>query len=165
MKEYLEIGQIVATHGLKGEVKLNPWCDSPNMLLDFDTLYFENGSPVDIVNARVQKSQVILQLSGYETVEDAEVLRNIILYSKREDFDLPKDTYFLVDLMGLEVFDVDSGVKYGVITDILQTGANDVYVVKGDRELLIPAIADVVIETNITENYIKIRPLKGLFDI
>ncbi|MDR0920553.1 MAG: ribosome maturation factor RimM [Oscillospiraceae bacterium] len=166
-KQYLEICQIVTVHGLKGEVKANPWCDSPEMLSEFDKLYTDDTgkNTLEIVSSRVQKSQVIIKFSGFDTVEQAETLRNKILYADRNDFLLPENSYFIQDLIGLEVVDIDTGKNYGVITDVLQTGANDVYVVKGEKEVLVPSIADVVIETNIDGNFIKIRPLNGLFDI
>ena len=88
----------------------------------------------------------------------------IDLFMHRDDLELDEDTYFIQDLIDMEVKDADSGFVYGKITDVLQNGANDVYVIKGDREYLVPAIPDVVISTDIDSNIMLIRPLEGLFD-
>ena len=109
---------------------------------------------------------MLLHLEGYDTPEQAETLRNQILYLNREDVELEEGTYFIQDLIGLDVVDADNGTVYGTLKDVLQTGANDVYVVQaeGGKELLIPAIPDVIVETNIEEHCMKIRPLEGLLD-
>ena len=108
---------------------------------------------------------VIAKLEGVDTPEQAEKLRNKILYMHRDDLELDDDTYFIQDLIGIEVRDIETGVIYGKIVDVMQTGANDVYVIKGkDREYLVPAIADVVISTDIDKNEMTIKVLNGLFD-
>ena len=165
-KEYLEAGKIVTTHGIRGEVKIMPYCDSPELLCEFDRLFLgKNKDEVTIERARVFKSTVIAKIEGVDTPEDAEKLRNKLLYMHRDDLELDEDTYFISDLMGLEVRDADSGQVYGEITDVMQTGANDVYVIKGaDREYLVPAIAEVVVSTDIDGGVMTIRPLDGLFD-
>lgn len=167
MKDYLEIGKIVTVHGLRGDVKVQPWCDSPEFLCAFPVLYLgKEKKEVEVIDARVQKNMVVLRLAGYETVEQAESLRNQMLYLHREDVELEDGTYFVQDLMGLDVLDADSGVSYGILKDVLQTGANDVYVVQpeGGKEVLIPAIPDVIVETNLEAGCMKIRPLEGLLD-
>ena len=108
---------------------------------------------------------VIAKFSGYDTVEQAETLRNKVLYLSREDVELDENTYFVKDLIGVKVIDNDTGVEYGVIKDVFQTGANDVYTVKnGEKEYLVPAIADVVVDTDIENKVMHITPLKGLFE-
>ncbi|MDO4155815.1 MAG: ribosome maturation factor RimM [Oscillospiraceae bacterium] len=167
MKDYLEIGKIVTVHGLRGDVKVQPWCDSPEFLCAFPVLYLgKEKKEVEVLDARVQKNMAILRLDGYETVEQAEMLRNQMLYLHREDVELEDDTYFIQDLIGLDVLDADSGVSYGTLKDVLQTGANDVYVVQPEngKEVLIPAIPDVIVETNLEIGCMKIRPLEGLLD-
>ncbi|MBQ9899276.1 MAG: 16S rRNA processing protein RimM [Ruminococcus sp.] len=165
-KEFLEAGKIVTTHGIRGEVKIMPYCDSPELLCEFDRLFLgKNKDEVAIERARVFKSTVIAKIEGVDTPEDAEKLRNKMLYMHRDDLELDEDTYFISDLIGMEVRDADSGQVYGEIADVMQTGANDVYVVKGaDREYLVPAIADVVVSTDIDGGVMTIRPLDGLFD-
>lgn len=165
-KEYLEAGKIVTTHGIRGEVKIMPYTDTPELLAEFDRLFIgKNKDELIIERSRVFKNMVIAKIEGVDTPEAAEKLRNKPLYMHRDDLELDDDTYFIQDLIGIEVRDADSGKVYGTISDVMQTGANDVYVIKGsDREYLVPAIADVVVSTDIDENIMTIRPLDGLFD-
>ncbi|MCI6560387.1 MAG: ribosome maturation factor RimM [Ruminococcus sp.] len=166
-KEYLEAGKIVTTHGIRGEVKIMPLCDSAELLCEFDRLFMgRNHDEVVIERSRVFKNMVIAKLQGVDTPEAAEKLRNSILFMHRDDLELDEDTYFIQDLMGMEVKDADTDFRYGEIAIVMQTGANDVYVVKGtDREYLVPAIPDVVISTDIDSGIMIIRPLEGLFDL
>ncbi len=165
-KEYLEAGKIVTTHGIRGEVKIMPYTDTPELLAEFDRLFIgKTKDELIIERSRVFKNMVIAKIEGVDTPEAAEKLRNKLLYMHRDDLELDDDTYFIQDLIGIEVRDADSGKVYGTISDVMQTGANDVYVIKGsDREYLVPAIADVVVSTDIDENIMTIRPLDGLFD-
>ncbi len=165
-KEFLEAGKIVTTHGIRGEVKIMPYTDSPELLAEFDRLFIgKEHEEVMIERSRVFKNTVIAKIEGIDTPEAAEKLRNKMLYMHRDDLELDDDTYFIQDLIGLEVRDADSQQVYGKIIDVMQTGANDVYVIKGnDREYLVPAIADVVVSTDIDGNIMTIRPLDGLFD-
>lgn len=165
-KEYLEAGKIVTTHGIKGEIKIMPYTDTPELLCEFDRLFSDkNHDEIYIEKSRVFKNMVIAKIKGINTPEEAEKFRNKILYIHRNDLELDEDTYFIQDLIGLKVKDADEGTVYGEITDVLQTGANDVYVVKGNgREYLIPAIPEVIILTDIDNDMMLIRPLEGLFD-
>lgn len=164
-KEYLEAGKIVTTHGIRGEVKIMPYTDTPELLCEFDRLFMgKDKAEIYIDRARVAKNMVIAKIEGIDTVEAAEKYRNKVLFMHRDDLELDEDTYFIQDLIDMEVRDADSGFVYGKITDVLQNGANDVYVIKGDREYLVPAIPDVVISTDIDSNIMLIRPLEGLFD-
>ncbi len=165
-KEFLEAGKIVTTHGIRGEVKIMPYTDIPDILCEFDRLFIgKNKDEIFIERSRVFKNTVIAKIEGIDTPEQAEKLRNKMLYMHRDDLELDDDTYFIQDLIGMEVKDADSGELYGKIADVMQTGANDVYVIKdGEKEYLVPAIADVVISTDIDNNIMTIRPLDGLFD-
>ena len=165
-KEFLEAGKIVTTHGIRGEVKVMPYTDSPELLCEFDRLFIgKNRDEIEVERSRVFKSTVIMKIAGIDTPEAAEKLRNKLLYMHRDDLELDEDTYFIQDLIGLEVRDADSGEVYGKIDDVMQTGANDVYVIKGtEREYLVPAIADVVVSTDVDGGVMTIRPLEGLFD-
>lgn len=165
-KEYLEAGKIVTTHGIKGEVKIMPYTDTPELLCEFDRLFSgKNHDEIYIEKNRVFKNMVIAKIKGINTPEEAEKLRNKILYIHRKDLELDENTYFIQDLIGMEVKDADEGIIYGRITDVLQTGANDVYVIKGNgREYLVPAIPEVIILTDIDNDMMLIRPLEGLFD-
>ncbi len=168
IKNFLEIGEIVGTHGIRGEIRVNPWCDSPDFVCKFKTLYYDsNGScAVQVKSARPHSNVALLSLSGIDTVESAQKLRGKILYMKRSDAKLPKGSYFIAELIGCTVYDADNSEKiYGVLSDVSETGANDVWHIKdGDKEYLIPAIPDVCIETDVANDRIVIRPLKGIFD-
>ena len=164
-KEYLEAGKIVTTHGIKGEVKIMPYTDTPELLCEFERLFIgRDKTELYIERSRVSKNMVIAKIEGIDTVEAAEKYRNKLLYMHRDDLELDENTYFIQDLIGMEVKDADTDFVYGKITDVLQNGANDVYVIKGDREYLVPAIPDVVISTDIESDLMIIRPLEGLFD-
>lgn len=166
MKDLIEICKLVNTHGIKGECKALPLCDNPEMLLEIDELYSQDGkTTLKIISARIHKNAVLLQFDGIDSMNKAEKLINTILCTNRTNFKLPKNTYFIKDLIGVEVFDQDSKELYGIITDVFQTGANDVYVIKGEkREYLVPAIKECIIKTDIDNKKMFITPLKGLFD-
>lgn len=166
MKKMLESGKIVNIHGLKGEVKVMPWCDSPDFLCEFDVLYVgKEKKAYEIESARVHKNMTLIKFKGINTPEAANEMRNRIVYIDREDIELEDGTYFVQDLIGLTVKDADSGEIYGEIKDVLQTGANDVYEIKnGDKTYLVPAIEQVIIETDIDNAVMLIRPLEGLFE-
>ena len=169
IKEYLEIGEIVGTHGVHGELRLNPWCDSPDFVSRFKTLYYDSngGCAAQIKSARPHGNIVLLRIAGIDSVEQAQKMRGKILYMKRSDAKLPKGRYFIAELTGCSVFDADEPQKcYGTLSDVSATGANDVWHITDGtgREYLIPAIPDVVIETDVANDRIVIRPLKGIFD-
>ncbi len=166
MQKYLETGKIVSIHGLKGEVKIQPWCDSPEYLCGFKRLYSKTGEQVfNVERIRPQGNMVIAKLKGIDTPEQAQALRGRILYIDRDDADLPKGSYFVADLIGLEVRD-ESGRVFGTISDVLQTGANDVYEIKNNDGKLyyIPAIPSVILSTDIQGEKMTIYPMEGLFD-
>lgn len=166
LKEYLEAGKIVGTHGIRGEVRVDPWCDSPAFLAKFKTLYFEEGKEKIAVTGRPHKNIVLMKLKGVETIEQAELLRGKVLYINRKDVKLPKGKNFVQDLIGCKVIDIDNNTEYGVVADVFKTGANDVYTVKSPegKDYLIPVIDSVVIEKNVEKGIILIRPMEGLFD-
>lgn len=163
---YIECGQIVKPQGIKGEVKVYPWCDEPDFILDFKTLYLgKEKTPIKIKSGRVQNAMVILKLDGVDTVEDAQKLRNTVLYIDRNDADLEEGQCFICEMLGMEVYDADTNKLYGKMVDFSQTGANNVYHIEFEngKVYLIPAIKDVIIKTDIDENKMFIRPLNGLF--
>lgn len=167
-KKYLECGKIVTTSGIKGEVKVQSWCDSPDVLLDFNQLFLdEQGTTVlEIEKSRVQKNVIIFKIKNVETIEEARTYINKILYLDRENLPMQENEYFIQDLIGLSVNDVDTGICYGKIIEVSPTGANDVYHIQSPngKILLIPAIKKVVIKTDIENQIMLIKPLEGLFD-
>ena len=169
IKEYLEIGQIVSTHGIKGEVRLNPWCDSPEFVKKFKTLYRDEkgNNDVKIISCRPHGNVAVLKIDGVDTVEDAQKLRNTILYMKRSDVNLPDGKWFVSELIGCSVLNYDdNNICYGKIKDIESYTANDVWYIEtpDGKDVLIPAIKDVVIECDVAKDVAFIRPLRGLFD-
>lgn len=163
-KEFLECGKIVAPQGIKGEARVEPWCD-PAFLTGFPVLYLD-GRPVKVEKARVQKNMAVIKLEGMETREEALALRGKLLYLRRDDAHLEDGEYFVQDLIGCAVVDADTGAEYGTVYDVRPTGANDVYYLRDEsgKERLVPAIPDVVLEKDIDAGVIQIRPLEGLFD-
>lgn len=167
VKQFLETGKITGTHGLKGEVRVQPWADSPEFLAEFDELYLDKGTrKLEIKDARVHKNMLIMKIDGVDTIDDAEKLRDKVLYMNREDVELEEGAYFVQDLIGLEVLDNESGEKIGTLDEVSETGANDVYHVKNaaGKVYLIPAIPDVIREISPEEGFIRIFKMKGLFD-
>ena len=164
MKQYLEVGKVTNVHGLMGEVKVQPWADSPEFLCQFKTLYVDEAHfPMTVQRARVHKNMVIIKFEGPTDVPSALSLRNAILYIDRSDVDLPEGAFFLADIYGLEVRDAASGEVLGEIADVLTLPANNVYVVRGGaRELMIPAVPQFIAETNIEAGYIRVNMMEGL---
>ncbi len=164
MKQYLEVGKVTNVHGLMGEVKVQPWADSPEFLCQFKTLYVDEAHfPMTVQRARVHKNMVIIKFEGPTDVPSALSLRNAILYIHREDVKLPEGSFFLADIYGLEVRDAASGEVLGKIADVLTLPANNVYVVRGGaRELMIPAVPQFIAETNIEASYIRVNMMEGL---
>ena len=167
-KEFLEIGKIVGTHGVRGELRVEPWCDTPSILTRQKTLYWDaNGvRSVAVRTGRAHKSLVLLSLDGVDSVEAADLLRGKILYAARESIRLPAGRYFIQDLIGLSVYDADSGVLYGELTDVFPTGANHVYEVTdvNGKTYLVPAVEEVLVHTDVDAGKLTIRPIKGIFD-
>lgn len=160
MKEFLDCGQIVNTHGIRGEMRIVPWADSPDFLRGFDTLYVD-GAPRKVVSARVHKGSVIARLDGVDTVEEAMRLKGKTVQIRRADAKLPEGAFFLADIIGLDVVDED-GQKLGVLKEVLSPSIQQVYVVAGEREILIPAVPQFILETNIEGGYIKVRLIEGM---
>ncbi len=166
-KQFLDTGKIVGAHGIKGELRIEPWCDSPEFLCTFKRLYLdENGETYVDVKSRPHKNIVLCKIKGVDTIEAAEKLRGRIIYINRNDIALDEGVNFVQDLIGLEVCDVDSGTIYGKLTDVLRTGANDVYEITAEdgKKYFAPVIDEVVREINVDGGYVKISPMKGIFD-
>ncbi|MBE6807792.1 MAG: 16S rRNA processing protein RimM [Ruminococcaceae bacterium] len=165
-KPYLEAGQIVGTHGVRGEVRVQPWCDSPEQFAGFKKLYWDDAGKQPVkIKGRPHKNIALVVLENVTTVEQAQVLRGKMLYVDRKDLKLPRDRYLVQDLIGLTVVDVDTDQVYGTLTDVSQTGANAVYHMKTPKgEVLIPAIPDVVVKIDLKKDILYLRPMKGLLD-
>ena len=171
MKEQLahfRIGQIVNAQGLKGEVRVYPYVDDINRFDDLESFYLNKNfnEEFEVERVRYKGNMVIMKIKGIDSVELAEKLKTKNLYISRENsVDLDEDEFFIADLIGLEVFTV-AGDKVGVLKDVLQYSANDVYVVKGDndKEYLIPSTMKFVPEINLEDKKMIIDPIKGMLD-
>ena len=159
MEQLLETGEIVATHGIHGEVKLMPWADAPEFILEFDRLWL-NDRFYDVERSRVQKTCVLLKLKGVDTVEDAARLVHKVVSIDREDVELEEGVHFIADLIGLQVF--SDGVKIGVIKDVLPMPGNDVYVVRGKYEYMIPVVREFVEEPDFEAGRIDVHLIEGM---
>ncbi len=166
-RQYFEIGQIVNHFGIKGMVKVNPFTDDISQFEEMETILVDKkGSllEIQIEEVKYSKNQVLLKLKGIDTVEDAEKYRNCYLKLPREKARrLPRDTYFIADLIGLEVY-TEEGKLLGKVDDIYNTGASDIYVIKDTlgKQILLPAIKEVIKQIDLEQEKIVVHLLEGL---
>lgn len=165
--EYIEIGQIVNTNGLKGVVKVDPFTDDISKFEELKYIYIQLKSElkkVKIEQVRYNKNQVLLKLEGIDSIEEAEKYRNFYLkIEKKSQEELGEDTYYIVDLIGINVYS-ENDEYLGTIEDVFPTGSNDVYVVKDNlgKQILVPAIAEVVKEVELKNKKMVIKIIPGL---
>lgn len=166
-KKYLEVGKIVNTHGLMGEMKMQLWCDGIDFIKGVKVLYLDTDgeSSVELVSVRPQKGGALIKISGVNAIEKADTMKNLVLYVNRDDVEIEEGRHFIQDLIGCNVVDVNSGAEYGILEDVTNTGANDIYNVKKNdgQLLLIPVIDEIVREIDEKNGIIKIKVMKGLF--
>ena len=160
-KQFLEAGQIVNTHGVRGDVKIQPWCNSPEFLCTIKNVYID-GKSYKVKSARIAKAMNLMALEGIDTVEKAILLKNKIIFIDRSDVKLEEGEYFVQDLIGLKVISADTGEELGVLNDIIPSPARDIYEIHGKREILIPAIPEFILERNPEEGYIKVHLIEGM---
>ena len=167
MQEYLEIGQIVNTFGVKGMVKVNPFTDDITRFDKLKKVYIckkASMEEVEIEEVKYHKNMVLLKIKGINDMNQAEKCKGLYLKIHRKDaIKLPKDTYFIADLLGLEVY-TDEGVLLGKVDDIYNTGSNDIYVVKDElgKQVLLPGIKEVLKDINLSKEKIIVHLIKGL---
>ena len=157
---YLEAGKIINTFGVRGEVKLQPWCDDAEFLLPFKTLYID-GAPLRVLYSRIHKGMLMVHFEGVDDVNAAMALKNKIVCFAREDAELPEGRYFIADLLGSEVVD-ETGRRVGELSDVLDMPAGQVYVVQGETELTIPAVPEFILEINAEEKKIRVHMIEGM---
>ena len=155
--EFIEAGEIVTTHGVKGEVKVMPWVDGPEILCEFDRCRIA-GKEYEIESCRVQKSCNLVKLSGVDTMEAAQAMRGKVIELYREDID--DEVIFAAELIGVEVY--ADGALLGKITDVLDYPGNSVYVVTGDHEYMIPAVKEFVLSTDLDSNTMQVKIIEGM---
>ena len=167
MKQFLEAGQIVRTHGVRGELVLDPWADSPQALLKVKDFYFDDSGarPAGLLARRVHKGRLLITLKGVDAVEQADRLRGRVLYANRDEIPLAQGSFFLQDLIGLTAVDGNTGAVYGVLEEVIGTPANDVYrIVKDGKEYLFPAVKHMIKRTDVEAGVIELLPIPGIFD-
>lgn len=155
--QYIEAGEIVTTHGVRGEVKVLSWLDSPDMLCEFSRCRI-GGKEYAMDAVRVQKTCNLVKLRGVDTMEDAQKLRGKTMELYRED--ISDELIFAAELVGMEVFAGETSI--GKITEVLDYPGNSVYVVQGEREYLIPAVKEFILSTDLEKNEMRVKLLEGM---
>ncbi len=168
--DYIEIGKIINTHGVRGHVKVMPFTDYPERFRKMKSVFLQkrNGNVAEyaIEEVKYVKNTVLLKLQGVNDMDAAQLLKDSLLVVERKDaVKLPKDTYYIFDLIDCKVYEQEAYL--GIVTDVLETGSNDVYVVKdeNEKELLIPALGWVVLSVDIANKKIQVQLPKGLRDL
>lgn len=169
MEQYLRVGVISSTHGVKGEVKVFPTTDDPARFLDLKKVILDTKKEhidLEITGVKFFKNQVILKFKGYNNINDIEKYKGMDLLVSREDaVPLGENENFIVDLIDMTVV-TDTGETLGILVDVMQTGANDVYIVETPqkKEVLLPAIKDCILDVNVEEKRMLVHVLEGLLD-
>ena len=158
-QKYLEAGENVNTHGVQGEVKIMPWCDGPEFLKAFKTFYIEE-KPYKVTGARVHKNMLLCKLEGVNDVSAAQTYKGKVIKIDRDSAKIAEGRVFISDLIGLPVF--ADGQEIGTLKDVYTGPANDVYIVKGEKEYMIPAVSEFLEDVNVDEGYIKVKLLEGM---
>ena len=163
-KVFLECGQVVNTHGVRGEIKMQHWCDTPEFLYAFDTLYFEEKS-YKVTGMRAHKDCLLVKLDGVDTIEDALAFKGRVVCIRRGDMQLEDGAVFVQDIIGFDVFDRRTRRVIGKLKDVWQRPANDVYVVgNGEKEYLIPAVPQFINAVDENNHTIDITTIEGMLD-
>jgi 16S rRNA processing protein RimM len=166
-KKYIECGKIINTHGCKGGLKVEPWCNSPEDFIALKKIYVKNKNDFlqyTAAKASVFKQFVILELKEIDDMDKAIALKNVTLYADREDFTLEDGEYFITDIIGLDVIDSDNGKVYGKVKEIINRGASDIYVVDTPNgERMIPAVDEFIVNVDIQKG-ITVKTIEGLLD-
>ena len=155
--EFLEAGEIVSTHGVRGEMKILPWADGPDFLLDFKRVRI-GGVDYKIESCRIQKTCNLLKLQGIDTMEDAQAMRGRTVEVYRQD--APDGLIFVAELLGVQAY--CDGACIGEVVDVLDYPANKVYVVKGEHSYMIPAVKQFVLSTDLDRNEMQVALLEGM---
>ena len=155
--QFLEAGEVVTTHGVRGEMKVLPWADGPDFLLEFNRVRID-GKEYQVESCRIQKTCNLLKLEGIDTVEAAQAMRGKTVELYREDID--DEVIFAAELMGMDV--LCEGVSLGKIVDVLDYPGNSVYVIKGEHEYMIPAVKQFILSTDMENNVMQVKIIEGM---
>ena len=155
--QFVEAGEIVSTHGVRGEFKVLPWSDGPEFLVEFDRVRISE-KDYEVESCRIQKTCNLMKIKGVETVEEAQALRGKVVNVYRSE--ISDDIIFAAELIGVKVY--ADGVLIGEVTDVLDYPGNKVYVVKGEHEYMIPAVKHFVLNTDIENNEMRVQLIEGM---
>ena len=167
MEDFLKVGVITTTHGVRGEVKVYPTTDEPERFLELDHVLLDTGKEfrdLEIKNVRFFKNLVILKFKGIDNINDIEKYKGHDLWIPREEGqELDEDEYYIADLLGLRVI-LDDGTEFGILKNVMETGANDVYIIDTNAhgEVLVPAIRECIQDIDLEKNTMTIHLMKGL---
>ena len=159
-QHFLETGKIVSTHGVRGEVKILPWADDADFLVGLPRV-FVDGREYAVQHSRVQKTCVLMKLAGIDDVDAAAKFRDKTVCISRTDVALPEGSVFIADLIGLRVV-TDTGDEIGTVSDIMTMPGNNVYIVTGSREYLIPAVPEFILERNLDAGFVRVKLIEGM---
>ncbi|MCI8387303.1 MAG: 16S rRNA processing protein RimM [Clostridiales bacterium] len=167
VEKYLECGKIVNTHGVRGALKIEPWCDSPDVLCNIKKLYYKKKDELielEVTKASIHKNHVLVYFYGIDSIEEAQLLKNRVVYADRDEIPLDDDRVFVADIIGLDVFDEKSEAKLGVLADLIESPASDLFAVTtpDGREVLVPAVDEFI--GHIDESGVYLNPIPGMFD-
>ena len=169
MEQLLQVGVITQTHGVHGEVKVFPTTDDPERFLDLEYVFLDTGKEkkkLTIQSVKFFKQFVILKFKGINNINDIERYKRCSLLVDRENaVELEEDEYFIADMIGMNIFTED-GEVFGTLKDVIETGANDVYIINSKKhgEVLIPAIKECILDVNVKEGRMLVRLMEGLID-
>ena len=166
-KRYIECGKIINTHGCHGGLKLESWCDSPEVLASFERVFIKKAgvyAEYKVKKSAIFKQFVLFDLAGVCDMDAALALKGTVVYADREDFELEEGDYFIADIIGCDVIDADNGTVYGKLSEVVNRGASDIYVVKTEKgESMIPAVDEFIDRVEVGKA-IYVRPISGMFD-
>ena len=165
--KYIECGKIVNTHGCHGGLKLESWCDTPEVLASFKKIFIKKGAELEkykVKKSAIFKQFVLFDLEGVADMDAALSLKGTVVYAERKDFKLEDGAYFIADIIGCDVIDADSDKKLGVLKEVINRGASDLYVVKTENgEVMVPVVDEFVDRVEVGKA-VYIRPISGMFD-
>ena len=168
LKKYLEAGKFVTTHGVLGELKAYPYCDSAEFLCGFSLLYpaANGGRPWRVASARAHKGMALLKLEGVDGMDAARALVGRLVYIDRSDAQLPEGSWFIQDIIGLQVVDAGTGKVYGTVTDVINNGAGDIYEIRTPegKTVLFPAVEQFLEQIDPAGGVVRVKPIGGMFD-
>lgn len=166
MEKYLECGKIINTHGVRGAVKIESWCDTPDVVCSLEKMYYKKNDeylPIKVEKASIHKGCALVYFEGIDTMEKAQLMKNRVVYADRDDIEIGDDRVFVADIIGLDVFDERNGNKLGVLTDLIESPASDIFCVKTEnKEVLVPAVDEFI--GHIDESGVYLCPIPGMFD-